>query len=114
MRLDVVLFACADAIKTSEGLQSGEHTLDTCGQVSMHPFFDRLENVGLLDAAHLNTVLRELFLWEELQSVVRTVDLEVTSPWVRRYPRTLRLYAVVELFRPSDLLDSIPLIRLLI
>lgn len=75
MRLDVVLLACADTIKTGERLQPGEHPLDTCAQVSMHSLFDRLENVGLLDATNLNAVLRELLLWESLQSVVGSVDL---------------------------------------
>jgi hypothetical protein len=55
--LDVIFLACADAIKSSERLQPRENTLDTCPQVSMHPLFDRLENVRLLDAPDLNTVV---------------------------------------------------------
>jgi hypothetical protein len=41
----------------------------------MHPLFDRLENVRLLNAPHLNAVRRELLLWQPFQGVVGTVDL---------------------------------------
>jgi len=75
VRFDVVLLACADAIKTSEGLQSGEYSLDTCPQVSMHPLLDRLEDIGLFDAAYLYAVFSELLLWESFQRIVGTVDL---------------------------------------
>ena len=41
----------------------------------MHPLFDRLENIRLLDAADLNTVVREELLWQCFQCVVWTVKL---------------------------------------
>jgi hypothetical protein len=49
VRLDVVLLACADAIKAGERLQPGEDLLDTCSQVSMRPLFDRLKNIRLFN-----------------------------------------------------------------
>lgn len=41
--LNVVLFEGADAIKASKRPRPGEGTLDTCAQVLIHSFLDRLE-----------------------------------------------------------------------